>query len=583
MHLQKELDTSSKASQDAIDSFLQLDSEASGEQETSITIVPRLFCWIQRSSSKVISSTEAFDSNNLGAIVFVNSSDRLIQNINQIHCMTISPLRLVEEAKDSNVDLKIDTEAAAAADSNSNSNSDTFLTLQLYARHCFAPTIQAMTMDQKSDDNEDLTASGHDSKMLSTLQSKIRELDLTLSRARQSTLHSIPHIFLQTHPILQSVELSADSKIDLEELGLSSYLTNDTFLNEVQAKVNAWIQLIRKVTTLPNSHTFSQSDLDEVSYWANLHSALQHIREELSKPSTLLTVALLKAAKRFVTTIALENNTGLDTAEAIVNDVHHFIKGYPAEALASAGDWDQIMNSLQKIFDHLPKVRQSKYYDLKVVDLLEASTATLKDRIDFTLRNEYKANGIIMIPYDKYEIDVFGPTQDIFVRFEDLYGRFVEFVLEFGRKRGAFGDKTPAQIVQNITLHHLPLRERMDAIHAFRSQHEKLRAVVIEVLLGEDEESEEDGIDGFSAGSAIREVEGAPISIFASIDLLDLSDKGQVAFDAAIESYERKIDAIEERLAKLLRAKLTACQVRTQTNPIVRLLYAISHHLQLCT
>jgi len=583
LHLQKELDTSSKASQDAIDSFLQLDSEASGEQETSITIVPRLFCWIQRSSSKVISSTEAFDSNNLGAIVFVNSSDRLIQNINQIHCMTISPLRLVEEAKDSNVDLKIDTEAAAAADSNSNSNSDTFLTLQLYARHCFAPTIQAMTMDQKSDDNEDLTASGHDSKMLSTLQSKIRELDLTLSRARQSTLHSIPHIFLQTHPILQSVELSADSKIDLEELGLSSYLTNDTFLNEVQAKVNAWIQLIRKVTTLPNSHTFSQSDLDEVSYWANLHSALQHIREELSKPSTLLTVALLKAAKRFVTTIALENNTGLDTAEAIVNDVHHFIKGYPAEALASAGDWDQIMNSLQKIFDHLPKVRQSKYYDLKVVDLLEASTATLKDRIDFTLRNEYKANGIIMIPYDKYEIDVFGPTQDIFVRFEDLYGRFVEFVLEFGRKRGAFGDKTPAQIVQNITLHHLPLRERMDAIHAFRSQHEKLRAVVIEVLLGEDEESEEDGIDGFSAGSAIREVEGAPISIFASIDLLDLSDKGQVAFDAAIESYERKIDAIEERLAKLLRAKLTACQVRTQTNPIVRLLYAISHHLQLCT
>jgi dynein heavy chain 1 len=582
LHLQKELDTSSKASQDAIDSFLQLDSEASGEQETSITIVPRLFCWIQRSSSKVISSTEAFDSNNLGAIVFVNSSDRLIQNINQIHCMTISPLRLVEEAKDSNVDLKIDTEAAAA-DSNSNSNSDTFLTLQLYARHCFAPTIQAMTMDQKSDDNEDLTASGHDSKMLSTLQSKIRELDLTLSRARQSTLHSIPHIFLQTHPILQSVELSADSKIDLEELGLSSYLTNDTFLNEVQAKVNSWIQLIRKVTTLPNSHTFSQSDLDEVSYWANLHSALQHIREELSKPSTLLTVALLKAAKRFVTTIALENNTGLDTAEAIVNDVHHFIKGYPAEALASAGDWDQIMNSLQKIFDHLPKVRQSKYYDLKVVDLLEASTATLKDRIDFTLRNEYKANGIIMIPYDKYEIDVFGPTQDIFVRFEDLYGRFVEFVLEFGRKRGAFGDKTPAQIVQNITLHHLPLRERMDAIHAFRSQHEKLRAVVIEVLLGEDEESEEDGIDGFSAGSAIREVEGAPISIFASIDLLDLSDKGQVAFDAAIESYERKIDAIEERLAKLLRAKLTACQVRTQTNPIVRLLYAISHHLQLCT
>jgi len=559
LHLQKQIHKSNEASQDAIDAFLQSDSKASGEQQTSNSIVPRLFFWIKRSSSDVLASTENFDSNNLGAIVFVNSSNRPIQNINQIQCMTISPLRFEEDkAKDSDAGLEIDT---MGGDTNTNSNSDTFLTLQLYARHCFAPTIQAMSMDQKTDDGEAAASSSQNSKMLSVLQSKIRELDLTLSRARQSTLHSIPHVFLQTHPILQSVKLSSDSKIDLEELGLSSYLTNDTFLNEVQAKVNSWIQLIRKVTTLPSSHTFSQSDLDEVSYWANLHSALQHIREELSKPSTLLTVALLKSAKRFVTTIALENNTGLDTAEAIVNDVHHFIKGYPAEALASAGDWDQIMNSLERVFDHLPKVRQSRYYDLKVVDLLEASTSTLRDRIDFTLRNEYKSNGIVMIPYDKYETDVFGPTQDIFVRFEDLYGRFVEFVLEFGRKRGVSGDKTPAQIVQGITLHHLPLRERMDAIHAFRSQHEKLRSVVMEVLMGEDKEGGDEDIDGFSASGAIREVQEAPITIFASIDLLDLSDKGQVAFEAAIESYERKIDAIEERLAKLLRAKLTACQV----------------------
>ena len=123
------------------------------------------------------------------------------------------------------------------------------------------------------------------------------------------------------------------------------------------------------------------------------------------------------------------------------------------------------------------------------------------------------------------------------------------------------GDKTPAQIVKGITLHHLPLRERMDAIHVFRSQHEKLRSVVMEVLMGEDKEGGDEDIDGFSASGAIREVQEAPIAIFASIDLLDLSDKGQVAFEAASESYERKIDVIEERLAKLLRAKLTACQV----------------------
>lgn len=556
---------SDESSQAAIDRFLEPDSEeGDGQDESSKSVVPRLFCWIQKSSSNVLASTESFEANNLGAIVFVNSSGRKIRNINQIQCMTISPLRIVDSAEDKVEDIGRQLEVETSNDPNDGSrNSDTLLTLQLYARHCFAPTIQAMTSEHKSDENESGFVSSfgsHESELFSNLQSKIRELDLTLSRARQSSLHSIPQVFLQTHPLLQSVEVPSNSKIDLEALGLARYVTDDTFLNEVQAKVNTWISLIRKVTTLPTSHTFSQNDLEEVSYWANLHAALQHIREELAKPSTVLTLNLLKSAKRFVTTIALENNTGLDSAEAIVNDVHNFLKGYPAESLASAGNWDQIMSSMEQIFDHLPKVRQSRYYGLKIVDLLEASTATLRDRIDSTLRNEYKSNGIMLIPYERYEKHVYGPTQDIFVRFEDLYSRFVDFVLDFGRKRNLGGDKTPAQIVKEVTLHHILLKERLDAIHTFRSQHEKLYSVVNEVLMGvNDKGNEEKGED--SASTAIREVKEAPAAIFASVDLLDLTDKGQVAFDAAMENYERRIDIIEERLAKLLRSKLTACEV----------------------
>ncbi len=517
----------------------------------------------------MIASTESFEGKNQGAIVFINTSSRAIQNINEIQCMTLSPLRLLEEEKTKDGSTGADNDGDA---DESNNQSDTFLTLQLYARHCFAPTIQAMTSEHKSGGgkdaggNETTSTTARDSTLLSNLQSKIRELDLTLSRARQSTLHSIPHVFLQTHPVLQSLDLSKSSKISLEELGLTDYLTNDTFLNEVQSKVNSWIALIRKVTSLPSSHTFSQSDLDEVSYWANLHSALTHIREELSKPSTLLTLTLLKSAKRFVTTIALENNTGLESAESIVNDVHQFLKGYPAEALASAGDWDHIMDALEKIFDHLPKVRQSRYYDMRVVELLESSTVTLRDRIDFTLRNDFKSNGVVMIDFNTYEKEIYAPTQDIFVRFEDLYSQFVEFVLEFGRKRGVSGDKTPAQIVQDVNLHHIPLRERLNAIHSFRSQHEKLRLVVTEVLMGEDDEESSRSQDGFSAAGAIREIEHAPIDIFSTTDVLDLSEKGQVAFENALESYERKIDTIEERLARLLRTKLTACQVSAKNH-----------------
>ncbi len=574
---------------------------------------PRLFVWISRNKGerKLYASTDSFDNHNYGALVFINTSSstsRPIQHVNQIQCMTLSPLRLQDEegAKagfrdgDESSTATSTTEEQSDSDTD-NVSSDTFLTLQLFTRHCFTPTIQAMATEKansgasSSNDASDTNAQSTsgmkatgtgDTKLLSNLQSKIRELDLTLSQCRQSSLHAIPHITLQTHPVLQSASVSSTSKISLEELNLSHYLTNDTFLNEVQSKVNTWIVQIRKVTTLPSTHTFNQSDtdLDEVAYWANLHSALAHIRDELSKPSTVLTLTLLKSAKRFVTTIALENNTGLDSAQSIVNDVHHFLKAYPAQKLASAGDWDQITSSLEGIFDHLPKVRQSRYYDFKVVNLLEASTATLKDRMDYTLRNQFKSNGVVMVDYETYEKHVYGPSQDIFVLFEDLYGRFVEFVLEFGRKRGIGannsnrGDKTPAQIVESVVLHHLPLRERLDAIHIFRSQHEKLRLVVTEVLMGE-ENNDQTVVDDpssltnemsgdnniFSAAGAIREVEDAPVTVFASIDVLDLSEKGNVAFQAALERYERKIDAIEERLAKLLRAKLTSCQVRICT------------------
>lgn len=529
-------DISDDVSKEAVAKFLQQDDE---------TLAPRLFVWIPRSSpDTLLASTESFDGKNLGAIVFINTSTRAIQTINQIQVLTMSHRRQQEEK------VSDGEEEEGQVD---NSNSEALLMLQLYARHFFTPAIEAI--DHSSEEKD--SSSSKDSQLTNMLQLKIRELDLTLSQCRQFTMHSIPHVSLQTHPVLQAIPLTSSSKISLEELNLTSYLSDDEFLNEVQSKVNSWISLIRKVTTLPTSHVFSETDLEEVTYWSNLHRALAHIREELSKPSTVLTLTLLKSAKRFVTTIALENNTGLDKAEGIVQDVYSFVKGYPAQQLASAGDWDGIMNAMEAIFDHLPKVRQSRYYDFKVVKLLEASTVTLKNRIDSTLRNRFKSNGIMLVDYNTYEKDVYGPTQDIFVRFDVLYAQFVDFILDFGRRTRAArgGDKTPAQIVEEIVLSHLPLKQRLEDIQAFRSQHEKLRAVVSEVLSGVDDDANN---GSFVASDAIKAVEEAPAAIFASIDVLDLTTKGQVSFDSAIDAYERKIDAIEEKMATLLRDKLAA-------------------------
>ena len=51
---------------------------------------------------------------------------------------------------------------------------------------------------------------------------------------------------------------------------------------------------------------------------------------------------------------------------------------------------------------------------------------------------------------------------------------------------------------------------------------------------------------------ALKEVDEAPMSLFASVDVLDLSSRGEAVFASALEGYDRKVDAIEEHLARLL-------------------------------
>jgi dynein heavy chain 1 len=376
--------------------------------------------------------------------------------------------------------------------------------------------------------------------------------------------------------------LDSSGKMDLDAVGLSDQLQDDAFLNEVQASVSNWIVQIRKVTVLPGSTPFpsgdsaeteSHADLEEVSFWIGLEEALKTIRVELNKPEVLLTVALLKAAKRFVATIALENNTNLDAAEAHTSDVANFLRSYPAPTLAAARDWSKIGSAMDSVFVHLPKVRQSRFYDLdRLARLVEATTLTLRERMEGTLRESYKGNGIVLsLDYAEYENVVRGPTQDIFVMFDASFATFSEFFLDQGRIRRRAGEarnETPVQVLKGITLYHQALRERLDAVYHFRTQHEKLRSVVVEVLTGDREEGSSKPVasSGDDSGEeysdwALREVDEAPMSLFASVDVLDLSTRGEAVFSSALEGYDRKVDAIEERLARLLRDKLASCQV----------------------
>ena len=643
-----------------------LSGEASSSDDAGRTgggsaSLPRLFVWVPRRSASgagaddglasAHASTDVLDGNNMGAIAFINTAATAVastaggggsgasesdapaaaetqQNQNavrsstQLQCMTLCPRIYEEEGGKEGADESTEggeeqkegggSSNEGAASLSGGPGSATFLSLQMYARHCFFPAIQAIEALESGEDgtgeekegptsateatSEDaLVAASHGqhsakkkSRVLEGLEDKIRELDVALGQCRRSALGQIPHVALKAHPAIAAAaaNIPSSGKMDMAELGLAERMDDDAFLNEVQAGVSAWIGQIRKVTVLPattpfpsgdNEETEANADLEEVAFWTELEVALKNIRGELSKPEVVLTLTMLKEAKRFLATIALENNTGLDAAEAHAADVANYLRSYPIEQLAAARDMTRVGEAMDSIFEHLPRIRQSRFYDLdRCARLLEASTLTLRQRMESILREKNKSNAIVLtLSFEQYEKNVRFPTQDIFVRFEDSFDTFTDFLLEQGRRKRVASSmdpsKTPAQVVKSIILYHQLLRERLDAIHSFRVQHEKLRSVVTEVLTGDNEAggsssavaapSGNDDV-GAAGATAIREVEEAPMAVFGGVDLLDLSSRGKAAFQTALERYDRKVDAVEEKLAKLLRDKLTSAQVR---------------------
>lgn len=483
-----------------------------------------LFVWTDPSSGLAMVG-DALPGKYRGAVAFLGGSmaDDEGEARKPMQCVTLQPSMSAVE----------DTSGSEDEDDLMASSQATLLqAMQLYTRHLFLPAVKQ-------------------GKGTNVLQDKIRELDVAIGQSQRSA--RLPHVQLQVNPVIEQVasSLKSTNNIDWQSLGLAEKLTDDDFLNGLQSGVSQWIAQIRKITVLPKTTPFpmiaedTSADLEEIAFWNQLHQELTGIQQQLSSPGVEVTVALLREAKRFVATLALENNTGLEQAVGVTQDIEHFLKSYPVMDFQAARDFDKISLATNAIFDHLPKIRQSRYYSLeRSAQLLEATTFTLRRAIEHAIREQF--NSFLFMDYKEYQNKLRFPVQDVFVQFEDRWDQFKEFFLEQARRRKL---PSPAKILDQIVLYHKPLAERLDQVDEFRAGHEKLREVVHQVLEGDDEEK-----------GAIQLVDSAPRLIFSSLDLLDLSPGGRKALESSLEEYDLQMDAMEERLAKLLRDKLTACQ-----------------------
>ncbi len=105
------------------------------------------------------------------------------------------------------------------------------------------------------------------------------------------------------------------------------------------------------------------------------------LQEKRESSEVALTLEILKHGKRFHATVSFDTDTGLKQAISLVNDYNPLMKDFPINDLLSATELDKIRVSVQAIFSHLRKIRNTKYPIQRALRLVEAISRDLSNQL----------------------------------------------------------------------------------------------------------------------------------------------------------------------------------------------------------
>lgn len=121
--------------------------------------------------------------------------------------------------------------------------------------------------------------------------------------------------------------------------------------------------------------------MQEITFWLNIERALYKIQEQMSSPEVLLTLDALKLGKRFHATISFDSDTGLKEALDKVKNYNLLMKDFPMHDLLSGNDLSKLKNSITIIFNHLKRVRNTRYPINRILRFIEAISRDLNTQM----------------------------------------------------------------------------------------------------------------------------------------------------------------------------------------------------------
>ena len=283
----------------------------------------------------------------------------------------------------------------------------------------------------------------------SLMEKRIAEVEMGFLHLQQNI--EIPEINIVIHPIvLQMIKKCNEENRKPRVDDFSDRVEDTNFLNQLQSGVSRWIREIKKVTKLDRDPSTGTA-LQEISFWLNLERALNRILEKRESLEVTLTLDILRYGKRFIATVSFDSDTGLKEAIEIAKDYNLLMKDFPLNELMSATELNKITLAIQSIFNHLKKIRNSKYPLNRTLKLIEAISKDLTTQLLKVLSTQR----LMMISFDDFE-KTMKSCFAVFTAWDDEYEKLQAILRELAkRKRDEF------KMVWRINPSHKRLQNRL--------------------------------------------------------------------------------------------------------------------------
>jgi dynein heavy chain 1 len=379
-------------------------------------------------------------------------------------------------------------------------------------------------------------------KKLAELENNVKQL-----QADEDVPIPIFHLHPAIQGILDKAEVSrASPSLDMLDKAL---LDDSHFVLQLQQTVNQWIQAIHSTTKATDREPSGKSALPEIKFWINMDSVLESIQRQLSSEGIVLTLEVLRHAKRFTATVSFQNDTELRRKMEIVTSYNILMRDFPLNELLTATSLSSVADALNEIFNHLnKKLRLCSYPIRRALPLVEAVSGDFNELLHKLL------NGRTLMHLDWSSFQaVMAEAERTFRAWDDSAKEFTNVARDVTRKR------SEKFIPIKINARHLETQARLKYITNFRNNHEQLQRTIVNVLgpssMGSDEGSSTILVDELGDVDAVEEVTQAYVSL-KDVDVLDVSEKGTQVWTAAEAGYNDRTSRVENSIIARLRDRL---------------------------